>query len=90
MTALVIEALRVAVDGREILKGLDLEIAAGEVHAVMGPRGAGTSTLANVIAGRPGFDVLGGSVRISTRHGRGTEPTLRSGTGGSRGREATT
>ena len=64
MSQLIIEGLRAAVDGQEILTGVDLEVPAGEVHAVMGPNGSGKSTLAHVIAGRPGYEVLGGSVRI--------------------------
>ena len=59
-----IEGLRASVAGREILTGVDLEVAAGEVHAVMGPNGSGKSTLAHVIAGRSGYDVLDGSVRL--------------------------
>jgi Fe-S cluster assembly ATP-binding protein len=58
-----IDNLHVRVAGRDILKGLSLEIAAGEVHAIMGPNGAGKSTLGYVLAGREGYEVLEGSVR---------------------------
>jgi Fe-S cluster assembly ATP-binding protein len=57
-----IENLRVEVDGNEIVKGLDLEVGRGEVHAIMGPNGSGKSTLANVLMGHPRYDVTGGSV----------------------------
>ena len=57
-----VEGLHVEVDGHEILRGLDLEVPAGELHAVMGPNGSGMSTLANTIAGSPGYAVTGGRI----------------------------
>jgi Fe-S cluster assembly ATP-binding protein len=58
-----INNLHVRVDDKPILNGLDLDVSAGEVHAIMGPNGSGKSTLANVLAGRDGYEVTEGTVR---------------------------
>ena len=59
-----IENLHVSIDDREVLRGINLEFNAGEVHAIMGPNGSGKSTLASVLAGRPGYVISKGNIRF--------------------------
>ena len=62
-----IRNLHAKVGGKEILRGIDLTINRGEVHAIMGPNGSGKSTLAHVLAGRETFEVTEGEVRVVSR-----------------------
>ena len=64
---LTISDLRVRVENKQILKGLNLTVNAGEVHAIMGPNGSGKSTLANVLAGRDGYEVTSGVIKYDDR-----------------------
>ena len=59
-----VKNLHVTVDGKQILKGLDLTVAKGEVHAIMGPNGSGKSTLAYVMAGKPGYEATEGQILL--------------------------
>ncbi|HTD81655.1 MAG TPA: Fe-S cluster assembly ATPase SufC [Thermoplasmata archaeon] len=72
-----IKGLRAKVGDKEILKGVDLSVNAGEVHAIMGPNGSGKSTLANVLVGRINYEVLGGSVRYDGKDLLAMKPELR-------------
>lgn len=76
-----IENLHVSVAGKEILKGLTLELTPGQVHAVMGPNGAGKSTLGNVLAGREGYEVTAGTVTFEGQDLLALEPEERASTG---------
>lgn len=67
VSMLEIRNLHVTVDGKEILKGIDLDVRVGEVHAIMGPNGSGKSTLSYVLAGRDGYEVTEGSVHFKGR-----------------------
>lgn len=76
-----INALRVAIEGREILQGLSLYVPAGEVHAVMGPNGAGKSTLAYTLAGKEGYEALKGAVLLDGVDLLAQEPEQRAASG---------
>lgn len=78
---LVIENLTAEVDGKPILKGISLEIPAGEIHAVMGPNGSGKSTLSYVLAGRDGYELTGGSATFDGHDILAMEPEERAAAG---------
>ena len=69
--------LHAGVDSRQILRGVDLEVRSGEIHAVMGPNGSGKSTLAHVLMGRPGYEVTSGSVTLDGVELLGSAPFAR-------------
>lgn len=73
--------LRAEVDGKEILKGLSLDVPAGEVHAIMGPNGAGKSTLSYVLTGRAGYEVTGGTATLDGEDLLALEPNERAARG---------
>ena len=76
-----IQNLAARVGEENILRGLDLSVPAGEVHAIMGPNGSGKSTLANVLSGRPGYSVTGGSMTLNEVNLDGMEPEERAAAG---------
>ena len=76
-----IKDLHVSVDGNEILKGLDLSVNQGEIHAIMGPNGSGKSTLSHVIAGRDGYEITGGRIIFKGEDLTGLEPEERAAKG---------
>jgi Fe-S cluster assembly ATP-binding protein len=81
MALLEVKDLHVEIDGKEILKGLDLDVNAGEVHAIMGPNGSGKSTLAYVLAGKPGYEPTGGTVLFNGKNIFDMQPDERAAAG---------
>ncbi|TVQ30572.1 MAG: Fe-S cluster assembly ATPase SufC [Wenzhouxiangella sp.] len=76
-----IQNLKVAVNGKEILQGLDLNVGPGELHAIMGPNGSGKSTLGYALAGRDGYEITGGSVEFEGQDLAELEPEERAAAG---------
>jgi len=72
-----IKNLNVSVEGKAILKGLNLDVKAGEIHAIMGPNGSGKSTLAHVLSGREGYDIDSGSAHYKGRDLLDLAPEIR-------------
>jgi Fe-S cluster assembly ATP-binding protein len=77
MADLEIQNLHVEVEGKEILKGVDLAVSRGEIHALMGPNGSGKSTLANTIMGHPGFEITEGKIHFKGEDATAMDPDER-------------
>src|SRR6058998_1397189 len=75
---LIVKGLHVAVEGKEILKGLDREVRKGEIHALMGPNGSGKSTFANTLMGHPSYEVTAGDIVFKGESVLELEPDERS------------
>ena len=82
---LIIKDLKAEIEGKEILKGINLEVKPGEIHAIMGPNGSGKSTLASVLAGKEGYEVTGGEVLYEGKNLLELDPEERAGEGVSNG-----
>lgn len=78
---LIIKDLKAEIEGKEILKGINLEVKPGEIHAIMGPNGSGKSTLASVLAGKEGYEVTGGEVLYEGKNLLELDPEERAGEG---------
>jgi len=76
-----IEGLTAEIDGKQILKGIDLEVPTGEIHAIMGPNGSGKSTLSYVLAGREGYEITGGTATFNGLDLLAMEPEERAAAG---------
>jgi Fe-S cluster assembly ATP-binding protein len=81
MSFLSIKNLHASVGGKEILKGIDLEVGKGEIHAIMGPNGSGKSTLSYVLSGREGYDVTEGEIVFKGQNVLDMQPHERAGAG---------
>ncbi|MEK9282142.1 Fe-S cluster assembly ATPase SufC [Bradyrhizobium sp. ISRA442] len=81
MALLEIRDLHVGVEDREVIRGLDLNVNAGEVHAIMGPNGSGKSTLSHVIAGKPGYEITAGQILFRGENLLRMEPNERAAKG---------
>ena len=76
-TTLEIKDLHVSIEGKQILKGVDLTVVQGEIHAIMGPNGSGKSTLANTLMGHPKYKVDSGDILVNGESIVGMAPDLR-------------